>query len=268
MKLRLPWNKNTLIFGITAAWSLLMISCVVANRTAVPDSKIAGATLAGSKQCAQCHSEITDHFGSASHNRTSLADGKVGDTGCESCHGPASAHVKAGGGKGTIINPRKSPEACFSCHQDKRGQFSLPNSHPVLSGKVSCVDCHNVHAENSIKGSGASLEGPNETCTKCHVSQKGPYVFEHNATKEGCTACHNPHGSVNAKMLVARDANLCLSCHLQTPVATAAAQGQLNVNAIAQGGHAHNSDVQRGTCWSSGCHEAPHGSNTDNLFRR
>ncbi len=265
MNMRQRWTKQTLIFGGAAAWGLLLISCVMANRTIVAPAKIAGATYVGTKECAQCHSDQTDHFASATHARLALSDPKVGDIGCEACHGPGSQHVKAGGGKGTIINPRKSPETCFQCHLDKRGQFSLPNTHPVLAGKIGCVDCHDVHEGSAVKGSGAALESELETCTKCHTAQKGPFVFEHAAMKEGCTACHNPHGTVNQKMLVARDANLCLRCHLEAPGATPA--GVINANAINSGVQNHNARLMQGTCWSAACHEAPHGSNANNHFR-
>src|SRR5262249_30184489 len=41
---------------------------------------------------------------------------------CESCHGPGAAHVKAGGGRGTIRNPAQLSAAqlnvfCGSCHR-------------------------------------------------------------------------------------------------------------------------------------------------------
>ena len=65
--------------------------------------------------------------------------------GCESCHGPGSLHVKSGGAAHTIVNPRRSPEACFQCHLNVRAQFQLPHRHPVLEGKMSCADCHNPH---------------------------------------------------------------------------------------------------------------------------
>jgi predicted CXXCH cytochrome family protein len=52
-------------------------------------------------------------------------------------------------------------------------------------------------------------------CLKCHPAERGPFVFEHQALREGCTTCHNPHGSINAKLLVDRDANLCLRCHFE-----------------------------------------------------
>lgn len=240
-----------------AAWGLLLISCMMADRTVVAPPQIPGATYVGTKECTQCHEEETGHFATATHAKLAIADAKVGNTGCEACHGPGSLHVKAGGGKGTIINPKKSPEACFQCHLDKRGQFALPNTHNIYNGNMSCSDCHDPHAGNAIKGTGASIEAENETCTKCHTAEKGPFIFAHNAMKEGCTACHNPHGSVNAKMLVARDANLCLRCHLEVSAA----------GTLMAGGEDHRSRLNSSTCWGQGCHEAVHGSNISKPLR-
>ena len=267
------WTQSTFIFGGAAIWGLFLVGCVMADRAIVAPPMIAGATYVGSKQCAQCHEDQSGHFASASHARLNLKDEKVGDIGCESCHGAGSIHVKAGGGKGTIINPGKSPETCFTCHLDKRAQFSLPNSHQVLNGKMSCSDCHNLHEGDAVVGTGLDLENQNATCVKCHSQQKGPFVYEHGAMKEGCTACHNPHGSINQKMLVARDANLCLRCHLEAPVPTTVGtnagvtSGQINANAILNNTENHNSRLMQGTCWSAGCHEQPHGSNASFHFR-
>lgn len=260
MNLRPRWTKTTLIFGGAAVWGLVLIGCVAVNRTMLAPPQIPGANFVGNKECAQCHSDQVDHFSSATHAKIALAaDPKLGSTGCEACHGAGSLHVKAGGSKGTIINPKKSPETCFECHTDKRGEFALSNSHSVMNGKMSCSDCHELHSGKAVKGQGgATLEGENETCTKCHTAQKGPFVFVHNAMKEGCTACHSPHGSVNAKMLVARDANLCLRCHLQTTDRN---------GVIFAGGEDHRTRLQNGTCWVAGCHEAVHGSNASKPLR-
>jgi len=265
MRPKLRWSKTNLLFGGLACWGLLLVSCISVERTVVAPPHIAGAQYVGSKTCAQCHGDMTEHFGGATHARLALADPKVGDTGCEACHGPGSVHAESGGGAGTIVNPGKSPETCFQCHLDKRGQMSLPHAHPVLAGQVSCVDCHDVHQGNAVRGGGAALAARTETCLRCHTEQAGPYVYEHAAIRdEGCTACHDPHGTVNDKMLVARDANLCLRCHLAD-----LAPG-FNLGGYHSGGaHASaiGSRLSEGACWSAGCHEDIHGSNVHASFR-
>ena len=257
MTLRPRLSQNYLLFGGVAAWGLLLISCVAVNRTVVAPPTIPGAAYVGNKACTECHEDQVNHFQGAAHARLAIADAKVGDTGCEACHGAGSLHVKAGGSKRTIINPAKSPEACFQCHLDKRGEFSLPNSHGVMTGKMSCGECHDPHQGSGIKGKGASLHSQTEACTECHTAQKGPFIFKHNAMKEGCTACHKPHGSVNQKMLSAPDSNLCLQCH-----ATGSSPGMLFA-----GGRNHAGNPVNGSCWAAGCHEAVHGSNTSHALR-
>ena len=205
MKIPRRWSTSTLIFGGCALWSLLLISCMTTDRiVVVPGTGVPGATYVGTKECVQCHSDQTDHFAGSTHARLKLAGAKIGDTGCEACHGPGSIHVASGGKAGTIINPGKSPEACFQCHLDKRGEFSLPHTHPVIAGKVSCVDCHDVHRGNAIKGGGAALATQTQTCPGVPHRQAGPFVYPHGAIREeGCTACHKP-GTVRQRQDAAR----------------------------------------------------------------
>jgi predicted CXXCH cytochrome family protein len=259
------WTKSTFIFGGAAIWGLLLVSCVTTSRTIIAPPSIPGATYVGSNKCAECHEDTSTHFGDATHARLGLKDEKGMDISCESCHGAGSAHVKAGGGLGTMINPDKSPESCYSCHLDKRGEFALPNAHPVQDGHVSCSDCHDPHQGKSVVGTSAEFGAQNDNCTRCHTAQKGPFVFPHYALEEGCISCHNPHGSVNQKMLVARDANLCLRCHLEHP--SVIAGGALGDGKIVVGGEDHRSRLQNGTCWVAGCHEAVHGSNASKALR-
>ncbi|MDP2137307.1 MAG: cytochrome c3 family protein [Candidatus Didemnitutus sp.] len=218
---------------------------------------IPGATFVGSGKCAQCHDDVSHSFDNATHAKL-IAEGSNGqEMGCESCHGAGSLHVKTGGAFGTIHNP--TAETCFQCHLDKRGEFNMPNSHPVMSGKMSCSDCHNPHGGDAVaQGDTTQMESINSTCLQCHVQQGGPYVFEHEASREGCVTCHNPHGSMNSKMLKARNANLCLQCHFQQNTST----GQIMI-----GGRDHGSFLSRGTCWSAGCHEAVHGSHVSSSLR-
>ena len=107
---------------------------------------------------------------------------------------------------------QSEPALCFGCHQTVQAQFSLPEHHRVPEGLMKCSDCHNPHGTQNV----ASLNNPgSETCVKCHVEKRGPFVFEHPAVKvEGCVACHNPHGSTNRMLLVRREGRqLCLQCH-------------------------------------------------------
>lgn len=217
--------------------------------------KLKKAKYVGSEDCASCHAKEARDFAVSTHSRLQITEGKgVGVQSCEMCHGPASLHIKAGGGKGNILTPKKNPELCFSCHLDKKAEFHLPNHHPVLEGKMSCSDCHSPHGMDVRPWSATSLKDVNEACVKCHKQQRGPFVFEHEATREGCVTCHSPHGSIQDKMLVAKDSNLCLRCHSQTNFATV---GKSN----------HAGRLPGGSCFSGGCHTGVHGSNFDEHLR-
>jgi predicted CXXCH cytochrome family protein len=255
--MRMHHRRAGLVFCVPLV-AAVVISCGTVTRTILAPPQIPGATFAGSKSCEQCHREIFRDFKTSTHALLKAPGDNAKDVGCESCHGPGSLHNESGGAHDTIINPRKSPETCFQCHLDKMGQFHLPNHHPVLEGRISCGDCHDPHKGDTVIGGGTQLMSENETCAKCHSAQFGPFVFEHEALREGCTTCHEPHGSVNEKMLVTRNATLCLRCHFQQQTAT----GKIFI-----GGQDHTTRLGRGTCWSAGGHEAVHGSQIGSSMR-
>jgi predicted CXXCH cytochrome family protein len=250
------------IAGGGASLALVLISCATTGRALMAPPSIPGATFIGSEACAECHEEINRDFKTADHAKLQAKGDNATDMGCESCHGPGSKHQESGGALKTIINPGNSPEACMQCHLDVKAQFSLPFSHQVMSGKMSCNDCHDPHKGSALKGGGTQITSANETCVKCHTQQSGPFVFPHDAVREGCTSCHSPHGSVNQKMLTERNSNLCLKCHFQQQL------GLAGSDSISIGGSAHSgSRFNKGTCWTAGCHEAVHGSNVSNHLR-
>ncbi|MBI2870652.1 MAG: hypothetical protein HYY14_02950 [Candidatus Omnitrophica bacterium] len=203
-----------------------------------------------------CHDKEHQEFKLSTHARINVKGEGLERQGCEMCHGPGSLHVAAGGGKGVggIVNPRKDPSTCFECHLDKKMEFKLSFHHPVLEGKMSCADCHSPHGTEVRPWSATTLQDINEACYKCHKEQRGPFVWEHEALREGCTTCHKVHGSMHAKMLIARDSTLCLRCHTQ-------------VNFPTIGKRSHTANLAQGTCFSAGCHTAPHGSNFDDHLR-
>jgi len=260
-KLR-PLAALALALG-TGALGVLVDSCSTVDRTGVAPLQIEGATFVGDKTCADCHERITRAFPASPHARLHLASlERAGQTGCESCHGPGSKHV-ATGARGTnfIINPGKDPAACFQCHLETQAQFHLPQHHPVLEGKMNCVQCHDPHGQDIMKPRGGlAMSRLNESCAQCHQAQTKPVVFEHPALREGCATCHDPHGSINAKLLTVRDSNLCLRCHAQ------AQRPGSSPNAYYIGNVNHFSFLRYGTCWTAGCHTAVHGSNTQPFY--
>lgn len=250
---------RTGVFLCMSAGALLaVISCGTLNKPMVMPPSIPGAEFVGDQECATCHEEITSKFGTATHARLMAHGANAQGAGCESCHGPGSLHAQAGGGHQTIVNPGKSPQVCFQCHLDVRGKFNLPYHHPVLEAKMSCINCHEPHKGDAVIGGGTNIAAERETCGQCHIAQRGPFVFEHEAVREGCSTCHSVHGSVNNKMLLERNANLCLKCHFQR---------QTSPGAIFIGDVNHSAFLRRGTCWSGGCHEAIHGSQVSPALR-
>jgi predicted CXXCH cytochrome family protein len=258
--MNLPGSRARLWTGILAAlsWLVLLISansCSTVPRTVIVPADIPGANYVGNQTCLNCHTNYVQQFPASAHARLHFAPvAQVGSSGCEVCHGPGSKHAEVGGGRGRcILNPGKDAAACFKCHLGTHAEFSLPQHHPVLEGKMNCVQCHDPHGPDITKPAGGlALSRLNQTCAPCHREQSKPFVFEHEALREGCIVCHSPHGSVNAKMLTEPDNNLCLKCHAQVQ----GTAGQIYI-----GREEHTTKLRMGGCWSAGCHSAVHGSN-------
>ncbi len=147
----------------------------------------------------------------------------------------------------------EQPKLCFQCHTDQKASFGMPFHHPVNEGAVSCSDCHDVHGTfqpNNLK----ATADQNAVCTKCHAETRGPFVYEHAAVRaEGCTGCHTPHGSQNARMLNMPSINtLCNQCHSRVANHTVTGMGA-------------GSD-ELNPCTS--CHTYIHGSNINQAFLR
>jgi len=263
------WKRWLALMGGAIVSLLVVISCSTVTRSVVQLPNVPGATYIGSEQCDMCHDNIYKDFATADHARLMAQGTNALDAGCESCHGPGSTHAESGGdtkppyaftsgraetgsyGAHLALEPARSEETvCYTCHADVRGQFNLPNHHPVPEGRMTCSDCHDPHKGSILAGGGTSLLSENEMCLRCHPAQQGPFVFEHEALREGCTTCHNPHGSVNPKLLVNRNSNLCLKCHFV----------QNTGGTLLIGGSDHTLRLSQGTCWTAGCHEAVHGS--------
>jgi len=154
----------------------------------------------------------------------------------------------------------EQPDVCFTCHKEKRAQFSKISHMPLETGKVVCSDCHNPHG-----GPGPSLltkNTVNETCFQCHADKRGPFLWEHQPATEDCTTCHAPHGSNVTPLLKSRPPFLCQECH-DGPHASPTPYGT-NVAGIQGGGVAvggtPSQNVTGRACLN--CHVQIHGSNS------
>ena len=105
----------------------------------------------GIDTCKTCHEDLyKNNFEKTPHFKTTIDDGH----GCESCHGPGSAHVEGGGDVSKIISFKSMSKQdanarCLSCHGEKHEQRHFSSS-PHASSDVGCLDCHSPHHGNAL----------------------------------------------------------------------------------------------------------------------
>jgi len=184
------------------------------------------------EKCLNCHRQENKNllFAGSDHMKGSVA--------CSDCH---QLHPDMGRDK---LLTKEGYKLCLSCHREIAEKILLNERHRITEGMVQCTDCHKNH-EPSPR---SRLNGfKNEACFKCHTDKKGPFIYEHAAVRvEGCTACHDPHGSVNRHMLTYQStAELCFSCHTSAPIW-------------------HNSFTVNTVC--TNCHSTIHGSQLSPRF--
>lgn len=246
-----------LVSGSLLAGAVLSCSAP-SKRIIAPPAVIKGAEPVGTETCAGCHEEKARGYPYTAHGRYFFPEEEGEEAmGCETCHGQGSLHMEAGGDARYIIDPSETPGVCYRCHIQTRVAFNLEYHHPVREGRMTCTNCHDPHGEDIYKARGMRMGRERAVCSQCHKEQDRPRVFVHEALREGCTMCHRAHGSVNDKLLVENDSNLCLKCHAQisTP------------GSMVIGDFGHTNRLAQGTCWSAGCHTAVHGSDINPHLR-
>lgn len=157
----------------------------------------------GSEVCKVCHADIWFTFYKNPHYK-SIAAGNLPPaiTGCEGCHGPGQAHVKAGGGKATIprafslMPPAKILETCLTCHAKDLSKANIRRSSHTEADVV-CTNCHSIHKSQTPKFLLASKQ--TTLCYSCHSNVRAQFEMPvKHRVNEGaiqCSDCHNPHGT-------------------------------------------------------------------------
>ncbi len=204
---------------------------------------------------------------------------------CTQCHSIHGAEVQAGmrpqqllpgnATAATLETSRtlvsRTPAAinhlCAGCHTSEMAQFYRPYAHRVSQGAMSCVDCHNPHGA-FLSGNREMFAANEPGCFRCHSEFRGPFPFEHAAIKlEGCMGCHEPHGSVNPKLLRRHLVRLvCLECHANVnPSASVLASNPSHLGGVPPSFH-NLAEPTFQNC--TVCHTKVHGSYVDRYLER
>lgn len=183
-------------------------------------------TYVGSQVCAGCHAGVIGAFGETLMGR--IGKTQKGKFECENCHGPGSAHVKAGGGRGVggIISFRPNDSSrtaeennavCLNCHEKGDRTYWSGSTHETRG--LSCTNCHTVMKNVSRKAQLKNAFEP-DTCFQCHKDRRAQmFRSSHMPLREGkitCSNCHNPHGSFTEALLRQNSINdNCYTCHAE-----------------------------------------------------
>jgi DmsE family decaheme c-type cytochrome len=184
------------------------------------------ATFVGAKVCSTCHAGQAEAFSHTIMGR--IGKTQKGKFDCENCHGPGSAHVKAGGGRGVggIISFRPEDQSrtaaennaiCLTCHE--RGERTYWNGSVHDTRGLMCTNCHTVMKQVSRKWQLRTAFQP-DTCFQCHKDKRAQmFRASHMPLREGkitCSDCHNPHGSFTEALLRENSVNdNCYKCHAE-----------------------------------------------------
>ncbi|MBN1956888.1 MAG: cytochrome C [Desulfuromonadales bacterium] len=228
--------------------------------------------------CTGCHADIAEGLANAPIIHTA-----VKDSSCTACHNPHSAPAAK-------LLSQEIEAVCMECHGDVgRKAKKAKVKHAALYRPEKCSTCHAAHFSQHA----ALLAQPEQdVCLSCHgqddYSRSKPLKniakdiagksHLHGPLQDGqCSACHDPHGSDNTRMLTGPYPasfyhpyttgcyDFCLQCHdknllrfEQTTIYTDFRNGKQNLHYL------HVANKYKGRSCRA-CHE-PHAANLEKLM--
>jgi predicted CXXCH cytochrome family protein len=152
--------------------------------------------------------------------------------GCETCHGPGSEHVAAGGNGLAIVTPlnitsERSNMICGQCHSRPQGNDSflikkdapLDTSNKMMVAGTSRAD---FLASNTSRHDASDTAGDywgDKKHSKSHHQQYTDFIqtakYRNGSNLMTCYSCHDPHapGTDRHQLAGTNDNSLCQGCH-------------------------------------------------------
>jgi predicted CXXCH cytochrome family protein len=180
--------------------------------------------------CTECHAGQVEGYLRTAHQAAGV--------GCESCHGPAAAHLAVAEGEdGYEENKRATQDVSFAsgvcgqCHAEyaewekSRHSDGMPYGYHEIARPL-LVQCSKCHYARTFKATLAAAEEQGVTFHEFEYKKRaggiGPLMPDlakvpaRDETAMSCTACHSPHEAVAGISVGLRTGDagaLCQTCH-------------------------------------------------------
>lgn len=152
--------------------------------------------------CFYCHTDFADNIANARYVHSAILERD-----CAACHNPH------GSGNAYLLRG-DSTELCFECHTEMRDKYRRSlNRHKPLYVEDKCGNCHSSHFSDHAS---LLILDSKELCYSCHgrtdtsrssalrnieKEVEGKAVVHAPLAEEGCSGCHDAHGSSYSLLL-------------------------------------------------------------------
>ncbi len=238
------------------------VAALTANETSpvettetAPQSKQAQpvdtSQYAGSDSCVGCHGVQANHYAKTAHAKAKFMNGSVDKNGCESCHGPARAHLDFYLNIQKLNEAGKEDEATALMNDTVKAAasklFSFKESAPAAITR-NCMQCHAQMKEHS-NFRGSKHEAAGLSCLSCHS------MHDNVVARLGDSKLFTSAKTEASLLKMPSEADTCFQCHTDIRKA----QFQRSTHLFRNENREHQIEC-------SSCHE-PHGSIGEKMMR-